>query len=403
VSDGVRIDISPASWGNHTLGANDGRGYPMNPITGQPYTPNVVPRADFARVLAEYWADGPQSETPPGHWNTIANSASDSPGASLRVGGLGEPVDRLEWDVKLYFTLNAALHDAACAAWAIKRHYDGWRPLSAIRHLASLGQSTDPNLPFYHVQGLPLIPDLIELVTPETAQPGGRHSRLPVGSIAIRAWRGEASDGVGWMRPGEWFPYQRRSFITPAFPGFVSGHSTFSRAAAEVLTAFTGSAFFPGGLGIYPPPGRLPYRLVTEPGPSQPVQLQWATYYDAADQAGVSRIWGGIHPPADDFAGRLVGAQCGTLAWELARRYFDGSVATQSVAAALSSEAPGDTRLTFQTVRGLHYRVQTAPTLDGPFEDLTHGRFQAGESQHTLPVPAGNDTGWFRVLQSVLP
>jgi hypothetical protein len=403
VSDGVRIDISPAGWGNHTLGSNDGHGRPVNPVTGRPYVPNVVPRADFARVLAEYWADGPQSETPPGHWNTLANSVSETLESPLRIGGVGEPVDRLEWDVKLYFALNAALHDAACAAWSLKRHYDSWRPLSAIRHLASLGQSTDPARPLFNAQGLPLIPDLIELVTIETAQPGGRHSRLPVGSLVIRAWRGEASDGVGWMRPAEWFPYQRRGFITPAFPGFVSGHSTFSRAAAEVLTAYTGSAFFPNGLGTFPPPGRLPYRLVTEPGPSQPVQLQWATYYDAADQAGISRIWGGIHPPADDFAGRLIGAQCGTLAWDLARSYFDGSISRKPMGATVSPDALGKARLTFQTVRGLHYHVQSAPALDGPFSDVVNGQFQARDSQHVIPVQADNDSGWFRVLQSDSP
>src|SRR6266404_5187805 len=63
-----------------------------------------------------------------------------------------------------------------------------------------------------------------------------------------------------------------------------------------------------------------------EKGPSLSFQLQWATYYDAADQAGLARIWGGIHPPVDDFAGRRAGAQCGQGVWALAQKYFDGSV-----------------------------------------------------------------------------
>ena len=59
--------------GNNTLGTNDGTGHAVNPVTGQPYAPQIVPQADFGRVLAEFWADGPHSETPPGHWNVIAN------------------------------------------------------------------------------------------------------------------------------------------------------------------------------------------------------------------------------------------------------------------------------------------------------------------------------------------
>jgi hypothetical protein len=110
--------------------------------------------------------------------------------------------------------------------------------------------------------------------------------------------------------------------VTPAFAGYVSGHSTFSRAAAEVMTAITGDPYFPGGLSEWT---LEPGGLVTERGPSQAVTLQWATYYDAADHAGISRIFGGIHIAVDDFAGRRLGSQCGDEAWALAQRYFDGS------------------------------------------------------------------------------
>jgi hypothetical protein len=117
-------------------------------------------------------------------------------------------------------------------------------------------------------------------------------------------------------------PYQLPTFVTPAFAGYVSGHSTFSRAAAEVLTAFTGSSYFPGGLYEMPVPRGT---LKIEQGPSRDLTLQWATYFDAADAAGTSRLWMGIHVPADDFAGRRVGAQCGKAAWERARRHFEGT------------------------------------------------------------------------------
>src|SRR3954452_7744780 len=326
-TDGQTIDIGLDALGNNPLGTNDGQGYRVNPVTGKPYAPERVPRADFARILAEFWADGPSSETPPGHWNVLANQVSDSPLLAGRIGP--GTADRLRWDVKLYFALNGAVHDAGIAAWGLKRRYQSVRPISMIRYLASHGQSSDPALPSYDAEGLPLIPGLIELITPASSAPGQRHAAFAghVGEIAIRAWRGPANastqnSGVGWMLGERWAPYQRATFVTPAFPGFVSGHSTFSRAAAEVLAAYTGSPYFPGGEFTQTfAPGYLKF----EPGPTKPLTLQWATYYDAADQAGISRIYGGIHIPADDFAGRRLGSTIGKQAWALAERYFSGT------------------------------------------------------------------------------
>jgi hypothetical protein len=101
----------------------------------------------------------------------------------------------------------------------------------------------------------------------------------------------------------------------------VSGHSTFSRAAAEVLTELTGSPYFPGGMLEWTVKRG---ELKNEEGPTRGVTLQWATYFDAADDAGISRLYGGIHIPADDFAGRKLGSACGKEAWALAQRYFEG-------------------------------------------------------------------------------
>ena len=313
--DGVTIDIGPGARGGSSLGANDGRGHERNPVSGEPYEPNVVARGDFARALTEFWADGPDSETPPGHWNTIANDVSDALDAPLRIGGAGPAVDRLEWDVKLFFALNGAVHDAAIAAWGAKRQYDSARPISIVRYLAARGE-------------LPVVPGLVERVSPTTNRPGARHAGLRVGELAVRAWRGSPKDpktqeaGVGWIRGAEWVPYQLPTFVSPAFAGFVSGHSTFSRAAAELMTGFTGSGSFPGGLLEW----RVePRTFRNERGPERPLTLQWATYADAADDAGISRLLGGIHVPSDDFAGRRVGFDCGRAAWKLAQRYYDGS------------------------------------------------------------------------------
>jgi hypothetical protein len=324
------IDISPASMGNNSLGANDGAGYEVNPVTGEPYEPNTVRRGDFARALTEFWADGPRSETPPGHWNTLANEVVDSPGFERRLGGAGESLDPLEWDVKMYLALNGAVHDAAVAAWGAKGYYDSARPISMIRYMGGLGQSSDPEGPAYHPDGLPLEAGLIEVVTEESSAPGQRHEHLAehVGGIAIRAWTGNPEDpeteaaGVDWIRAVEWVPYQLPTFVTPAFAGYVSGHSTFSRAAAEVMTSLTGSPYVPGGLSSAT---KGVGDLEVESGPTGDVELQWASYYDAADQAGISRIYGGIHITADDFSGRLIGSECGKAAWEMANRYYDGT------------------------------------------------------------------------------
>ncbi|MBA3687937.1 MAG: vanadium-dependent haloperoxidase [Chloroflexi bacterium] len=329
-SSGERIDISPGAFGRNDLGTNDGKGHPVNPVTGEPYPAEVVKTGDFARALTEFWADGPKSETPPGHWNVIANSVSDELDPDLRLGGAGPRLDRLQWDVKLYLALNGAVHDAAIAAWGLKGHYDSVRPISMIRYLGGLGQSSDPTGSAYNGEGLPLVPGLVELVTAETTAPGGRHASLAghEGELAIRGWQGNPADpktetsGVGWILAVDWIPYQVPTFVTPSFPGYTSGHSTFSRAAAEVLTGLTGSEYFPGGSSSWTTSAGA---LKVEAGPTEDVTLEWATYYDAADQAGISRLFGGIHIPADDFNGRVLGAQCGKEAWALAEKYYDGS------------------------------------------------------------------------------
>ncbi len=329
-TDGVEVDIGPGSLGDNPLGSNDGDGHDINPATGEPYPPNMALRANYARTLAEFWADGPKSETPPGHWNVIANEVTDSAGFERRIGGVGAEVDALEWDVKLYFALNGAVHDAAVAAWGLKGFYDSVRPISMVRYMGGMGQSSDPDGPSYDPQGLPLVDDLIEVITAESSAPGERHEEYAdhVGEIAVRAWRGFPADpetetsGVGWILAIDWVPYQRSTFVTPAFPGYVSGHSTFSRAAAEVMAAVTGDPYFPGGLGEFTLPRG---ELLHEEGPTEDTTLQWATYFDAADQAGLSRLYMGIHIPADDFEGRKIGSACGHGAWTLAQRYFDGT------------------------------------------------------------------------------
>jgi len=342
-SDTTMWDISPGSIGNisdfpsefadydqfynYYEGGDKGEGHDRNPVTDSGYELNLVKRSDYARVLAEFWADGPDSETPPGHWFTIMNEVMDHPQFERRFLGQGDELDPLEWDVKSYFILGGAMHDAAIAAWSIKGWYDYIRPVSAIRGMGERGQASDPNLPSYNPEGLPLIPGYIELVESIDLL---RDNFRPedIDKIKIKAWRGPRYignpetqvSGVGWILADDWWPYQRPTFVTPPFAGYVSGHSTFSRAAAEVLTALTGDAFFPGGMGeFFCPKNEF---LVFEEGPSDDITLQWATYRDASDQCSLSRIWGGIHPPADDIPGRLIGKKIGVAAFNYASAYF---------------------------------------------------------------------------------
>ena len=324
-NSGADIDISPGTLGNNSLGTNDGSGHAVNPHTGDPYEPNVISEGDYGRAVAEFWADGPSSETPPGHWNTIANAAADDPSATHLIAGTRATEDRLEWNVSLYIALNGALHDAAVAAWGIKAHYESVRPISMIRWLSGNGQSSDPNLPSYADDGISLVDGLVELIDDASSRPGGPHELLQdhIGDVAIRAWQAnapglpDATAGVGWILGVDWLPYQRDTFVTPAFAGYVSGHSAFSRAGAEVLAAITGDPFFPGGISSWSiERGELDF----ENGPSHDVVLQWATYFDAADQAGSSRLYGGIHILADDLVGRQIGAEVGRMAWTRAQQ-----------------------------------------------------------------------------------
>ena len=312
-TDGVRIDISPASIGNNTgyptdiaglrdfynlyEGGDPGKGHTFNPRTGLSYPPQRVPRGDYTRVLAEFWADGPKSVTPPGHWFEILNYVNDQQGLQKRIRGLGPLCTDLEWDVKAYFALGGAMHDAAITAWSIKGWYDSVRPVSAIRGMAELGQSSDPGLPNFHPGGLPLIPGYIELIQPGDSLQG--LSRQYIGEVKLKTWRGpnyirdpkKDVAGVGWIRAKNWWPYQRPNFVSPPFAGYISGHSTYSRAAAELLTALTGDPYFPGGMGEFH--CKKNEYLVFEDGPSENITLQWATYRDASDQCSLSRIYGG--------------------------------------------------------------------------------------------------------------
>ena len=160
----------------------------------------------------------------------LANEVTDNPLTEFKIGGSGDPVPELEWDVKRYFAMNAAMHDAAVAAWTCKRAYDYVRPITMARYMGILGQSTDQGTPgppgtpgadeyaTFDEYGLPLVPDLIEIISVNTTGPGGKHEHLAgfEQEIALNVWGGEPGDpeteftGRKWIRALNWLPYQRR-------------------------------------------------------------------------------------------------------------------------------------------------------------------------------------------------
>ena len=320
------------SFYNYYNGGDTSQGYSVNPITNESYEVQNVKRGDYTRVLAEYWADGPDSETPPGHWFVLLNSVSDNPQLEKKFQGQGDELSDLEWDIKSYFILGGVMHDVAISVWGIKGWYDYIRPISAIRYFGEQGQRTDPTLDNYSEYGFELIDGLIEIV--QAGDPLAGDDNENVGKIKVYTWRGHTyventeSDfaGVDWILADNWWPYQRPTFVTPNFAGYVSGHSTYSRAAAEMLENFTGSPYFPGGLETHL--AKQKEFLVFEDGPSQDVELQWVSYKDAADQCSLSRIWGGIHPYIDDIPGRLIGQIIGNESFEFGAEYFENNLST---------------------------------------------------------------------------
>ena len=166
--------------------------------------------------------------------------------------------------------------DGGIVAWKLKRIFDSVRPITAIRELFK-GQE-------------------------------------------IVAWGGPYS-GTKTILGENWKPYQTECFVTPAFAEFVSGHSAFSAAAAVVLRGFTGSDDF-GAYYLYGA-GKSP----AEPNeaPSRSVLLKWDTFTQAADEAGFSRRYGGIHFAQGDVQGRDVGKRTGERVWQKVTGFFDGS------------------------------------------------------------------------------
>ncbi len=117
----------------------------------------------------------------------------------------------------------------------------------------------------------------------------------------------------------DWMPYQSADFVTPPFPEYVSGHSTFSKAAAYILHAYTKKESFEGCFLVKKGSSRI------EPGktPSVDIMLEWPTLTAAAEEAGISRLYGGIHFKRGNELGQKLGAAVAKCVWEKALVYYN--------------------------------------------------------------------------------
>ncbi len=225
---------------------------------------------DTSKSIAEYWSDGPHTETPPGHWDIFGQFVS----AHFVSKKLKNTTVA---DVMLFFALTNAIFDASIACWDCKRAFDSARPVTAIHYLYS-GQQ-------------------------------------------VNAWAGPGK-GTQSIDGGSWHSY----LSTPAFAEYVSGHSTFSATGAYILSQAVGSDTFGDSFTV--PTGSS----LIEPGitPSNPVLLSWPTFSGAAVQAGMSRQYGGIHFNQADVDGRALGNKVAPQAGALALAYITGQVQKHS-------------------------------------------------------------------------
>ena len=214
------------------------------------------------KALVEFMRDGPRSVQQAGHWFMFAQEVSV------------RDKHTLDDDVKMFFMVEAAAMDAFIACWDTKMHYDFARPYALVH---------------YFFKGK-----------------------------TLNGWRGE---GRGWgkIKGEDWRPYSPATFLCPAFPSYVSGHSTVSGACAEILRLFKGSDTF--GIEVKRTPGEL-----TEPDLlGNPVVLKFPTFTETANMAGISRVMGGYHIQSENTEGLKLGRSVGKLVFEKCSKYVNGT------------------------------------------------------------------------------
>ncbi|MEO8859558.1 MAG: Ig-like domain-containing protein, partial [Burkholderiaceae bacterium] len=236
----------------------------------------------------------------------------------------------LSANARLFAQLNVALADAAIACWDAKYTYGLWRPVTAIQNAAD-----DSN--------------------PATT--------------ADEDWR----------------PF----LITPPHPEYVSGHSTFSSAAATVLAATFGDNTV------------FSTTSATLPG----VTRSFTSFTEAAQEAGRSRVYGGIHYEFTNQAGLLVGAQVAHAVLDRFALQQDTQAPTVALAnlASVVNHNPtftGQVLDNLSGVQGAQYRVDSGAlqdlvlAQDGSFSITTVlATDGSAEGDHSVTIVARDAAG----------
>src|SRR6056297_1902803 len=238
------------------------------------------------KMVAEFWEDGPGSSYPPGAWMTLAQYVSQRDGHDAAT------------DALLFMTMGNAMFDAAVATWDAKVHFDYARPVTVIRDLGQLGLIGEQGIdeltgePGYVIQAFGGI-------DPNTGTSLGTRTILAENFITYQLPGGEQS---------------------PPFAEYTSGHSTFSGAGAVVLAAFTGSDHFDAQVTVASGTSAFDAAL-----PTQTYLFEWDTFSQAANDAGFSRIYGGIHFSDGNLDGLGSGAKIGSDAYDLASEFANGT------------------------------------------------------------------------------
>jgi hypothetical protein len=208
--------------------------------------------------LVEFMRDGPQSVQQAGHWLKFAQDVSR------------RDKHTLDEDVKMYFAIEVTAMDAFIASWEAKMHYDYARPYLLV------------------------------------------HTYFR--DKKIKAWGGPGK-GTVEMDGKDWRPYSPDVFVCPPFPSYVSGHSTISGGCSEILKWYTGSDNF--GEKVKVKPG-----MMTEPEiNADSIVLDFTTFTETANMAGISRVMGGYHIQADNIAGLDLGRNVAAEVWKFYKKH----------------------------------------------------------------------------------
>lgn len=230
------------------------------------------------KAVVEFMRDGPRSTAQSGHWLRFAQDVSR------------RDRNNIDQDVKLFFSVANVVFDTFVSSWDAKRFYDSSRPYWYVRQ----------HYPNKKVLG----------------------------------WAGPGK-GVKKVHSKEWLPYSPENFVTPPFPGYISGHATASAGAARMLEYVTGSKKF-GAVAIRQV-GDLteaPFttaemqakdgKKAANVPPSKEIRLQLPTFMATAEMAAISRLWGGYHIRTDNEVGLDVGKKIADYSWPKYRAYFEG-------------------------------------------------------------------------------